>query len=634
MIASPAFATTAGLLAVLAVAACIRILLWQRRAPRAERSAPWRLGLLLLAQPAWAVLLLLAVHPPRLPPAAGAMSVLTAGATADDLPDGPAGRVVALPESGDTGGHAGSTMTAPATVARMPDLATALRLYPETRALHVFGDGLEQRDLDALPRTTLRFVPSVARPGLGDLVVPTSPVAGDMLRLQGHALALPGGRVEMLDPAGVRVDAASLADDGMFGLDAPTFVEGPATFTLRLLDAEGEVVEEAGLPVWLASPARPRVRLLAGAANAESRFLRRWATDAGLPVAAHVALGAGLGLGEGPAVPSRADLDRTDALIVDLRAWQALGAGGRATVLAAVEAGLGLVVRMDGPGVPAGLSDAMFRIEAAQGTQPWPWTLPAAPDADVLRARLGPGSEDAPFDPEQARAALPPLSLRDLRVSGHAAVPLDAGDVSTAMAPLGWWRGRGAGRVLLWRPQDTHRLVLLGRPDLHADLWRTAVGTIARSQPTRPPRIQAPAFEDERVAICGLGDEASVEAPDGRVSPLPIERRQGAGDACAGFWPHGPGWHAVMERGEVVGRWFVHPSDALPGVRAGLRRARTAAVACDGATCVEAPAGGEMHAPSPRGPAWPWWLGWLALSGVLWWLERSRLGRPAVSPSG
>jgi hypothetical protein len=31
----------------------------------------------------------------------------------------------------------------------------------------------------------------------------------------------------------------------------------------------------------------------------------------------------------------------------------------------------------------------------------------------------------------------------------------------------------------------------------------------------------------------------------------------------------------------------------------------------------------------PRGASLPWFLGWLAVSALLWWLERARLGRSA-----
>ncbi|MCD9033900.1 carboxypeptidase regulatory-like domain-containing protein, partial [Luteimonas sp. Y-2-2-4F] len=222
---------------------------------------------------------------------------------------------------------------------------------------------------------------------------------------------------------------------------------------------------------------------------------------------------------------------------------------------------------------------------------------------------------------EAAQAPPPALVRRALRVAGADAVPLGA---DAAGAPWAWWRPQGLGRVLVWTPQDSYRLALAGRADLHADLWREAVAAVARPRAAEAPRIDGPVFVDERAALCGLSEGAVVETPDGHRDPLWIDPR--SGDArCAGFWPRQAGWHRVRQ-GEAHAPFHAFPADALPGVRAAALREATAALSCAGGDCAAAPSAGTGVA-APRGPAWPWWLAWLALASALWAFERSRWGR-------
>ncbi|QCO67302.2 carboxypeptidase regulatory-like domain-containing protein [Luteimonas yindakuii] len=570
----------------------------------------WRLALLLLAQPLWALLLVLAVHPPaRLQPEA-TLTVLTAGGEPARVES--EAKAVALPEADATAG-----------VLRVPDLATALRLHPDTRVLRVLGDGLIARDRDLPAGLAVEFEPPLQATGLTELSLPASTVAGDTLRIHGRANGLAGGSAELLDPAGVRVDSAALDDGGGFRLQAPTFAAGPALFGLRLRDGRGAQVSDEALHLWLEAASTPALRLLAGAPNAETRFLRRWATDAGLPVQARIALGGGMALGDGGGVDAAA-LRRTDVLVIDARAWSGLGAGGRTAVLAAVEAGMGLVVRADAPGIPAGLATGGFRLAGGQGTVPVQLAATGSGDAGALRARLGAGTADAPFDLEQAQAPIPPLLRRQLAVEGADAVALGTG---AGGGPWAWWRPHGLGRVLVWTLQDSYRLVLSGRADLHAQLWREAVATAARAQAAAPVRIGWPAFADERVTICGAGTDARVVAPDGSGSPL-WGHPDGNG-ACAGYWPRQPGWHRVVVEGDDAPRaaFHVHSEAALPTVRAAHRAETTLALVapCDRDCPATNNVGPTQTSP---GPSWPWWLAWLAVSAALWWFERSRPGRP------
>jgi hypothetical protein len=594
----------ASLLAMAVVTGWTRLLLAWRRDRAGERT--WRRIALLLAQPAMAALLYLVLYPPPQGGGAGGVpTVLAEAADAGALADAP-GPVFALPEAPAIAG-----------VERVPDLATVLRRHPGTRRVRVAGAGLTARDLDAALGIAIEPVLTDLPPGVWRVHVSSPVVAGATLRISGQAGGVPGGQVELRDPAGRRVDAMALPDDGAFSLSAGVHAPGTATFVLRVLDADGGVVESAPVATHAEAPLAPRVLLLSGAPNPETRALSRWMHDAGFAVQSRIALGGGAAIASGSA---EVDDPRLDLLVVDARAWQALGEGGRARALAAVEAGMGLLLRAD-VALPAAalrpLSGKEFALAGGTGTTAFALAPPRLADEAALRARLGTGTRDAPVDVGAAAGTPPQLARRDLRATGASAVPLLRDAQGDAVA---WWRPHGQGRIGVWTPVDTWLLPLAGRRDLHAELWNTAFAALARPRPRADIRIDGQPRAGERVAVCGVGADATVSAPDGvRTRLLPDPDAGG----CAAFWPAAGGWHRV-EDGESGLAFHVLAPDALPGVRLAAMREATLRLAAKGP--VDGDPGVALVAPR-RMPSWPWFLAWLLLATAAWWLERARAGR-------
>jgi len=598
------------LLAVLLVSAValawVRLALRRRRAPAGARGGRLRFVLLCALQPVCALLLYATLLPPRQAATSGTLVVLTAQADRVALPAALQGQPrVALPEA--------PAMTG---VERLPDLGTALRRHPAARALHVVGAGLEARDREAVDGRPLAFSPSPLPRGL----VRLSPVGvmapGAAFLVGGRAQGVPGATAVLHDPAGQRIDAATVDAQGGFRLAGLARLPGPATFRVELLDAQRAVVDAAAVPVWTQAAPPPRVWALAGAPNAEWKYLRRWATDAGVPLHLQVSLGGGLQLGDAP-LPMTADtLGRFDLLVLDARSAAALGEGQRAALAAAVRDGLGVLVRVDGAlpppaqrllGLPlAGSDETGFRLP------------PPAPDDDAWRARRGAGTADAPVDADAVAAGLPTLSRRALRTASPDAVPMlrDAQGV-----PVAWWRAEGRGRIGAWTPTDTYVLALAGHPDAHAALWSQAFGTLARAAGKAAPGVPDALRQQQRAAFCGLADEAHAIAPDGSVTRL--QRDPATGDArCAGFWPRDAGWHRLVS-GEGTTPFHVRAAGDAPALHLADLRDQTQRLAAM-PRAASAPAAAAT--PGPRGPAWPWFLGWLAATGLLWSLERRRGG--------
>ena len=590
-------------LAAAVVLAWIRLLLRQRRVP----GPRWRLALLGLLQPACAGLLYLTLLPPTLPTQPGTMTVLTAGATRDLVASRATGEMlVALPEAPRLAG-----------AEPMPDLATALRRHPGVARLQIVGQGLDPRDRDAARGRALDFEPAPLLRGLVRLDGPERAAPGAAFSVTGGVNGLDGGEVRLLDPAGRLVDGADVGEEGGFHLRGYARAPGLATFALQVFDADGEEVESADVPLHVASDPAPRGLLLSGAPNPEFRHLRRWAEDAGLDLHVEVAVGRGVGLGDGPAPASAEGFGGFDLVILDDRVLASLGASRRAALAQALEAGTGVLLRVTGE-LPASVraQAAELGLELGEDAGTETVALPQADDPELLRARLGPGSEDAPFDPALVREAPPELLRRALRPQADDAVPLPSAGADTAFV---WWRARGRGRIGLWTLVDSYRLALAGRGDLHGGLWSAMAGTLSRPIEEDAPRFESMPHAGRRMSICGLQDAGTtVLAPDGTRVPVLVDPAAGPA-SCGGYWPQAGGWHLLLANG---GTWPFHvlAAEEAPGLAAAALREGTLRIAGEG-SATPAAAG---PAPTRRGPSWPWFLAWLAASGLLWWLERRR----------
>lgn len=586
----------AGLLGLAVLLGTARMAWRLSRQDAAMRPRGWRTGLLLLSQAASAALLYWVLFPPPVAREAGTLVVLTA--RADTVRDAglAAERVVALPEA--TGG------AIVANAERAPDLATALRRHPGTQRIRVLGAGLLARDRDAAHGLAMEFVPASLPRGLVELTAPTRVPASRVFAVAGRAHDLVDGSAELLDPAGSRVDRASIADDGAFELHASTRSPGIASYRLRLRAAGGALVDEVAVPVVVTPSRTLRVLVIAGAPNAELKFLRRWALDAGMKLDTRIELGGGMQLGRVPAGLGPQALAALDLLVVDERSWAALTAGQRATIGSAVDRGLGLLLRMSAP-----LSASDRQRLRALGF--------AASGARAGETRLGPGFVRA----GDAVDALPTITRGAWNVTAADGVVLLADARAT---PLVTWRARGRGRVGVATLGDSYRLALGGRSDAHGELWGRTFSAIARAPAAgRQPELTL-APPPQRSVVCGIGAGAGVVDGQGGVVALRIDPRAGAA-GCAGFWAQAGGWHALRDRGREL-PFFVPEADASPALQARELAEATHALASARADVASAQA--AMRA----GPRWPWFLGWLLLAAIGWWFERSRLGAAKTTP--
>ena len=676
-----------------------------------RRPSRWPLRLLLSAAAAAALYWVLL--PPSQPlPRAGALTVLSADWQGAQASLGPLQAVVALPEAGEA---------LPAGVTRVPDLATALRARPQFEGLRLLGRGLPARDHEVARGRLLDGSAAALPDGLQALELTAAPNLGDDIVVRGRWQGPPPARLQLLDSEGgllaeQALDAAAAAvpastnlglsadsgaepeagsgadtaaaaeaaalprsDEGLAktaGPDAGDSAQGVHAFVLRTparavgevllrlaaVDSEGAARPLLDLPLSVRAPRALNVQLLAGAPGPELKSLRRWAVDAGLTLDSRIQFAPGLiqsGTTSGPRGlgVEAAALAELDLLIVDERAWAALGPAGRATALAAVDEGLGLLLRLSAVPGP------MLRTElAAIG-------FDVAPTEAAPTLRLS-GSE---------------LRLRRLPVEVQAAdaAALVEGDTG---APAGLWRARGQGRIgLLWL-LDSFRLVGTGEGQAHAALWAQLSAILARapsaaSEASRPSAgsdssgsassarsgpsassvssgpsgssgpsessessesagalapsavsatgaaessaapismtagAVARAWRGERFRLCGPVGAVIVRSPDGELTALAAADAEG----CRALWPRASGLHRIeLGDGAQMPLQVLEPTELQALHAADLAEATRALQAQ--ALLSESP-GQTLSAP---GTPWPWLGLLLVLLAALWWLERPR----------
>lgn len=619
----------ASLLVLAVLLAWMRLLWWQRSAPVESRARGWRLAVLLILQPLCAALLYLTLLPPTLPTEAGTLVVATAQATSTQLGKRQGDSLVALPEAPALAG-----------VARVPDLATALRRYPGTQRLRIVGAGLEARDREAVGAVPLVFEPVALPRGLIRLDPPARVAPGAAFVVSGQAHQLEGGWVEFIDPAGQRTDISALTKVGDFTLQGSARVPGLALFKLRLRDAQRKLLEEVEVPVWTAADPAPRLLLLAGAPSPEVKYLRRWANDAGLLLHTQISVGGGVELGDAPIALNAANLQRFDLVVLDERSWAALGANERAALLGAVRGGLGVLLRITGalPESTRRQWQALgLAVSGAGYSAPLQFAVDDADD-EALRARRGAGRRDAMPVLEGEASDAPDLTRRSVRIDATDATPLLQDGKGTVLAS---WRAEGRGRVAVWTVADSFRLALSGQTGRYGELWSEAFATLARPQAGDTPRIDTQPRQQRRLTLCNLGDKPRVIAPDGAITTLLPDPAVDSSH-CAAYWPQYPGWHHLQhalaadagtgtDTSELSWAFFVYPKDASPGLYAAELRDATLGLA-NVSRAATMQVRDKQHL-RLRAPTCFWLLAWLTSAAALWWLERARHGRTGAAAS-
>ena len=553
--------------------------------------------------------------------------------------------------SGKAAGHPRFALpeasAAPADATRLPDVPTLRRRFPNVGTLHVYGNGLEPFDLDALDGLRVVFDPAPERltaPAFSFVRCPRELPPGRGLTVQGRVGGLSPGAtaaVTLEAPDGTTTDAITLpadADgDAHFSADAPP-APAPGHFVWRL--RLGKTNEPLGVAV--VAPDLPRVLVLLGAPRFDTAALRHWFEAAGGTLAARTLVGQDRYRFESAHDPppqfTAVDaplLAGFDLVLADGRALAALPPSERDALRAAVaDTGLGLLVLADDATLP-GAAGVSPEAEAAF----FPWKL--SPLADPA----GEGDRTARVRwPGQTRPVDIPVPSAPFEIApqdGQTTLVRDGQGHTLAAA-----QARGRGQLALTLVRETGRWTRENDPAAFAAYWSALFTPLARKASaadagrwTLAGGDAGPVFVDQPVTLVWSGKTMPAPGPgtvraeadaggDGATLPLAADPGE-PGRWRTMFWPRRSGWQRVtMPSATGAGTaldFFVCPAGDWPVLDAARRRMATARFAeTSRATSDGSPSRalttGEANVPVPAGA---WFALFLAGAGYLW-IERRR----------
>ena len=543
-----------------------------------------------------------------------------------------------------------TTRTAPPDAVVLPDVAALRRRFPRIGTVHLYGDGLEPFDLDALRGLHVVFhPPDAARqggPAVTFLYCPRELPLGVPLEIQGEVeglLPAETGTVTLVSPDGSTADATTSAA-GRDG--AATFsVRGPGPpasgkFDWRLRLRRGhDVVSDDPLGVAVLRPVLPRVLVLESTPRFDTTALRRWFEQAGGTLAARTQVGKDLyrffgpASREGSAPREFSTLDRPclagfDLVLADGRSLLALKDEERDALHTAVaETGLGVLTLADDAVLPPapGAEPASAKSPAAILL---PWTLravnigePTPENVDRSVRLRWPGMERPMNTPVEATAwEIEPQA-------GQLAVVRDEqGRIVAASARL------GRGQVALTLVHETGRWNRANDPAAFAAYWSRLFSQVARHDETSghwslPGGEAGPVRVDEPLELVWQGatnpppPPAQIVDMTGEAALLPLIGDPTEPDRWRGtFWPRRPGWHRVVLPGGAPFDFHVDPPGSWPALAAAHRRMVTARFATE---LMESANGATEKEVTQTAPiASGWWYAMLLLGAGVLWVER------------
>ena len=544
---------------------------------------------------------------------------------------------------------------APPDAVVLPDVAALRRNFPQVGTLHVYGDGLEPFDLNALRGMHVRFHPPAppVPSAITFLRCPRELPLGAPLELQGRLEGLPPSETTSLtltNPDGSTTETATApaVSDG----SADFTVRAPAPATVGRFEWRLRLTRDSSpgdpLGVAVVRPTLPRVLVLETTPRFDTSALRRWFEQAGGTLAARTQIGKDLyrffgpAAGNGSAPGEFAAIDGPllagyDLVLADGRSLLALKDPERLALGAAItNGGLGVLTLADDAVLPAP-GNAASGAAKSPAASLLPWTLrpvnggpggdePAAENADRSVRLRWPGMPlpmNAPAEAAPWEIALQPTQT-----------PLihdDQGRTVAAAAP------QGQGRLALTLVRETGRWNRSANPASFAAYWSHLFSQLARRGETGghwslADGEAAPVRVDQPLELVWQGTSAAFFPPvvvtdaTGASTTLPcIQDAAEPGRWRTTFWPRRPGWHRLSrEIGHSTAAPFdfyvAAPGDwpALAAARRRMATARFAAASGDAAPTSTVTVSAAESVPIAAG----WWFGLFLLGAGGLWVER------------
>lgn len=505
-------------------------------------------------------------------------------------------------------------------VKAIPDIAYLKRHYPETRALHVIGHGLDDYDWPELDSVQILPHLTPLPNGIKHILGSRQVGLGQPLQLQG-AMSIEDEKtfwLYLLDFTGA-VDSVKLEkkNEWQFQLRSIPREVGRYLYTLQLKTPTGQQISQEAVDVSVTPPRRFAVLVLESAPRFETKYLKNWLGTQQNAVAVRLAISKERYRSEFINLLSF-DLSKIDAgllkhfdlVVIDGRSLQEMTASERQALRSQIEKeGLGVLLVPDqivwGNDRPSFSGQPFF--------VPFQW----GKFTDLEERLVKPNWDGSPFQITEIPAA--PFEIK----STWGVRPLVKDGMERLLAAA---VQRGAGRVGVSLIENTYRWILEGNSNYHAAYWSHLLSNLSRPETherwtlysSGPVIIHRPLH---------LHLATSAQAPFGEVisaarkDTIYLQQEMDSPELWDGlYWPRESGWHQVATPNGEPYWFYVHEKTSWQTWQKAQRRAATERYAALASSTVKRNQDRYQYQSRPIPLLW-FYLGFL-LSITFLWLER------------
>jgi len=416
-----------------------------------------------------------------------------------------------------------------------------------THQIHLFGEGLDEEEIDLLSGSPIVFHPSLRYKGIQAISWNKRVVLGEQLIIQGTYLnATSSPEKLVLTGFNTAHDSTTIPANTTRTFQLATLPKnvGKAIFFLTALKNKDTLVCEP-LPIEVITPQPVSVLVLASSPDFENKFLKNWLSGHGYKVALRTSISINKYSKEFVNLPSLpiASLQSTvinqfDVVIADAKELMQMSRGELGALHNSIDQkGVGLVIRADSSLQPGAFYNRNFSLSYLE--------LPENKFV-VVHGR----DTSFHFKPLKADGI---LYLRS--TAGNLPVFYDQQN-----RPLVSEAIYGAGKILIQPVANTYQWVLSGNNIDYENFWSTMLNTAAKKQTDKEQWYADHALPivDKPVSIQLLHSNDSM--PVGQIGTEKVYLQQNAMLPYKWngiYWPRSAGWHSFIGSDGIVENWYV-----------------------------------------------------------------------------
>lgn len=433
---------------------------------------------------------------------------------------------------------------------------------PGITGVHVYGNGLNEDELQLLNHMPIAFHPAGNIAGVTAISWNEKLSSGEELRLQGTFNNASAKKIKLvLQGLSTDLDSTFIAPNRSAGFELAAVPKNAGKAVYHLLAVAGDdTIEKEDLPVQVESVKSVKIFILPASPGFETRFLKNWLSENGYSVALRTAISKDKFSREFinmPQLPldniSTQVLSNFDVVIGDLSVLKGFGNAANAALKQEVQQkSLGLIIMADSASGSASWLQSSFPVQRVTGKVPGPVSI-VIPGKNGRKAKL---NVDGRY-----------ISYQN---GTQSLVTDDQGRVLAGSAL------EGSGKLIFTTLNNTFNWMLAGDKDDYTALWSALITKTARKTKVTErwsvasmPFVNSPvrARLESGLRPTGININGAVVSPMQNPA-IPFEWN-------SLYWPTATGWLSAQQDNGTINWWYAYDSGEWKGVIATAKTAAT-----------------------------------------------------------